>query len=34
MEFYNYERPHQGLDMRSPWNVYVGLPEKAATYLK
>ena len=23
MEFYNHERPHQGLGMRSPWNVYM-----------
>jgi len=30
MKFYNHERPHQGLDMRSPWNVYMENQEKAA----
>ena len=25
-EFYNKERPHQGLDNKTPWEVYSGLP--------
>jgi len=30
MEFYNHERPHQSLDMRSPWNVYMEALKKVA----
>lgn len=27
--FYNTQRPHQGLDYRTPWEVIKGTPEKS-----
>lgn len=30
IEFYNYERPHQGLGYRTPWEVFSGNPDSSS----